>query len=48
MRQVARDLPQTELTALPGCGHFLQEDRPEELGRLLADFLAGRGEPAGG
>ena len=40
MRQVARDLPQTEVTALPDCGHFLQEDRPEELARLLADFLA--------
>lgn len=40
MRQVARDLPQTEVTALPDCGHFLQEDRPEEVGRLLADFLA--------
>ena len=39
MRQVARDLPQTEVTALPECGHFLQEDRPEELGRLLAEFL---------
>lgn len=33
------DLPGAEVTALPDCGHFLQEDRPEELGALLAAFL---------
>ncbi|MCR9141344.1 MAG: alpha/beta fold hydrolase [bacterium] len=33
------DLPQLEITELPGCGHFLQEDRPDEVGRLLADFF---------
>jgi pimeloyl-ACP methyl ester carboxylesterase len=42
MRRVARDLPQAEVTALPDCGHFLQEECPDEIGRLLADFL---GEP---
>lgn len=40
MRRVARDLPQAQVTALPGCGHFLQEDRPEQIGDLLAEFLA--------
>lgn len=40
MRRVAADLPQTEVTALEDCGHFLQEDRPEEIGRLLAEFFA--------
>ncbi len=39
MRRVARDLPQAEVTAIPDCGHFLQEERPDEVGRLLADFL---------
>jgi haloalkane dehalogenase len=40
MCRVAGDLPQAEVTALPDCGHFLQEDRPDEVGRLLADFFA--------
>ena len=40
MRRVQRDLPQTQVTALADCGHFLQEERPEEIGRLLAEFFA--------
>jgi len=39
MRRVAGDLPQAEVTVLPDCGHFLQEERPDEIGRLLADFF---------
>jgi haloalkane dehalogenase len=46
MRQVARDLPQTEVTSLPDCGHFLQEERPEEIGLMLADFFAAK-QPGG-
>jgi pimeloyl-ACP methyl ester carboxylesterase len=30
---------------LPGCGHWLQQERPEEVNRLLLEFLAGL--PAG-
>ncbi len=43
MCRVSGDLPQAEVTALPDCGHFLQEERPDEVGRLLADFFAGEG-----
>jgi len=39
MARVARDCPGTEVTALPNCGHFLQEDEPETVGRLMAQFL---------
>lgn len=39
MARVRRDLPQTELTALPDCGHFLQEQQPELVGDLLAEFF---------
>lgn len=39
--RLAKDLPQAEVTALPHCGHFLQEDDPELVGRLLAEFFAG-------
>jgi pimeloyl-ACP methyl ester carboxylesterase len=40
MARVKRDLPQAEVTALPGCGHFLQEEEPREIGELLAEFFA--------
>jgi haloalkane dehalogenase len=41
MRKVKRDIPHAEVTALPDCGHFLQEDDPERVGTLLAEFFAG-------
>lgn len=40
MARVKRDLPHAEVTALPNCGHFLQEDDPEQVGELLAEFFA--------
>ncbi len=38
-RRLAGDLPQTKVTALPDCGHFLQEERPIEIGRMLGEFF---------
>jgi haloalkane dehalogenase len=40
MARLERDLPRAVVTALPGCGHFLQEEEPEQVGELLADFFA--------
>jgi pimeloyl-ACP methyl ester carboxylesterase len=40
MARVAVDLPQAVVTALPGCGHFLQEEAAGEVGELLAAFFA--------
>lgn len=40
MARVAEVLPQTRVTGIPDCGHFLQEDRPEEVAALLAEFLS--------
>ncbi len=39
-RRLKEDIPHAEVTPLEGCGHFLQEERPDEIGRLLADFFA--------
>jgi pimeloyl-ACP methyl ester carboxylesterase len=41
MRRVAQDLPQAVVTELADCGHFLQEERGEEIGELLAEFFGG-------
>lgn len=41
MARVAADVPHADVTVLPDCGHFLQEDAPDRVGRLLADFLVG-------
>jgi len=34
------DLPQAEVTSLPDAGHFVQEDAPDQVSALLADFFA--------
>jgi haloalkane dehalogenase len=39
MQRVKQDLPGAEVTSLPNCGHFLQEDEPERVGQLMAEFL---------
>lgn len=39
MRKVAEQVPQTELSTLPDCGHFCQEERPDEIGEALARFF---------
>ncbi len=40
MARVKRDVPQAVVTELPECGHFLQEEEPDEVGELLARFFA--------
>jgi pimeloyl-ACP methyl ester carboxylesterase len=40
MARLARDLPQAQVTTLPECGHFLQEEAPDQVGELLAEFFA--------
>lgn len=42
MARVARELPQAKTTVLDRCGHFLQEERGEEIGELLGEFFAER------
>jgi pimeloyl-ACP methyl ester carboxylesterase len=40
MRRVAQDVPGgVEVTALPDCGHFLQEEQPLEVAELLSRFF---------
>ncbi|PRP93160.1 Haloalkane dehalogenase [Enhygromyxa salina] len=37
--RLVRDLPQAEVSVFDDCGHFLQEERPAELGELLGQFF---------
>ena len=39
MARLKHDHPEAELTALPNCGHFLQEDDPNQVAKLIAEFL---------
>ena len=39
MARLKRDHPEAELTPLPNCGHFLQEDDPERVAQLISEFL---------
>jgi haloalkane dehalogenase len=40
--RLEKDLPQAKVRALPDCGHFLQEEAPDTVGKLLAEFFAER------
>jgi len=45
-RDAFETLPQTvpgrrQRVLLPGAGHWIQQERPEEVNRLLVDFLKG-------
>ncbi|HET9140087.1 alpha/beta fold hydrolase [Actinophytocola sp.] len=46
MARVRRDLPHAEVTTLPDCGHFIQEEAPQQVGELLADFFNRPEQPA--
>jgi pimeloyl-ACP methyl ester carboxylesterase len=37
--RVKQDLPQAEINILPNCGHFLQEEEPGEIGRIINEFM---------
>ena len=37
--RLAVDVPHAEITAIPRCGHFLQEEAPEPVAELLAAFF---------
>jgi len=40
MRKVSRDLPtEPEITVLEDCGHFIQEERPQDIAAILAGFF---------
>ena len=39
MARLKRAHPEAELTPLPNCGHFLQEDDPNQVAKLIAEFL---------
>jgi len=39
MQRLQRAHPEAELTAIPNCGHFLQEDEPEKVAELISEFL---------
>ena len=39
IRRLRSDLPQAEITCFEDCGHFLQEERPKDLGTAIARFL---------
>lgn len=39
MTRLQRDLPHATITALPDCGHFLQEESPDVVGRLIGELL---------
>ena len=40
MKRLQKLRPDAELTALPRCGHFLQEDEPERVAQLIEKFLS--------
>ncbi len=39
MKRVKEDLPQSNCVSLPNCGHFLQEDAPDQISDLILKFM---------
>lgn len=39
MERVRKDLPQADITSLPNCGHFLQEDEPVAIAAEVMAFM---------
>ena len=39
MERVKNDLPQAKVKVIPDCGHFLQEEAPEEIAQVICDFM---------
>lgn len=39
MERVKEDLPQSNITSIPNCGHFLQEDSPKEVSNAILRFM---------
>ena len=39
VEDAARALPDAKLEVLPGLGHLMHEERPEEVARLISEFL---------
>lgn len=40
MIRIKNELPHARVTTIPKCSHFLQEDQPELVSELLADFFS--------
>jgi len=40
-RRFAADIPRAQLAILPNCGHVPQEEKPEEVARLVREFWQG-------
>ena len=40
VRRLAADIPHAEVVPIPGCGHWVQEEAPERVSELLAEFFS--------
>ena len=39
MAKVKAELPQARVHVLNNCGHFIQEEVPKEIGKVIMEFM---------
>ena len=41
MAEIKKQIPHATISTIPNCGHFLQEEKPQEVAQKMVEFYKG-------